>query len=132
MSGIAPHPPASASRDDPPHLLDLEGPAVLDFLRGQQALAGHGSAQSQGTAAGQPERPALPGDCEPARHGDLVYLPTATTCYAIVLYDVASARVVRRVSGLFGDADCAEDYARASGYHLYDVVPATAVVPKIA
>jgi len=33
------------------------------------------------------------------------------------------------VVGLFGAADCAETYARDGGYHLYDIVPATAVIP---
>jgi hypothetical protein len=34
------------------------------------------------------------------------------------------------VVGLFGDVGCAETYARNGGYHLYDIVPATAVIPK--
>jgi len=58
----------------------------------------------------------------------VVYLPAASHCYAIVQYDVASARLVRRVVGLFGDVSCAETYAREGGYHLYDIVPATAVI----
>ena len=63
------------------------------------------------------------------RHDRLVFLPAASHCYAIVRYDTASARLVRRVVGLFGDVGCAETYARDNGYHLYDVVPATAIVP---
>jgi hypothetical protein len=69
-------------------------------------------------------------DAEPASHDRLVYLPAASHCYAIVQYDPASARLVRRVVGLFGDVGRAEAYARDGGYHLYDIVPATAVVPK--
>jgi len=61
----------------------------------------------------------------------MVYLPAASHCFAIVQYDAASARLVRRVVGLFGDVSCAESYARLCGYHLYDIVPATAVVPEI-
>jgi hypothetical protein len=128
MSGIAPEPPASASPEDrppPDDLLDLEGRAVLDFLRGEYAAA------RGPTPTIQPEQVEPQGkDAEPTRHDSLIYLPAASHCYAIVQYDTASARVVRRVVGLFGDADCAETYARLVGYHLYDVVPATAVIPK--
>jgi len=70
-------------------------------------------------------------DGAPARHDRLVYFPAASHCYAIVQYDAASAHLVRRVVGLFSDADCADSYARDGGYHLYDVVPATAVIPKL-
>jgi hypothetical protein len=55
------------------------------------------------------------------------YLPVAACCYAVVLYDAASARLVRRIVGMFSDAERAETYARDNGYRLYDVVPATAV-----
>jgi hypothetical protein len=81
--------------------------------------------------------PGRVGRSEPAEdapadgHERLLYLPAITCCFAIVQYDAASARLVRRITGLFGDADCAETYARASGYHLYDVVPATAVMPTL-
>jgi len=69
-------------------------------------------------------------NAELASHDRLVYLPAASHCYAIVQYDPASARLVRRVVGLFRDVGCAETYARDGGYHLYDIVPATAVIPK--
>jgi len=65
---------------------------------------------------------------KPTNHDRLLYLPAASHCYAIVQYDPASARLVRRVVGLFGDAESAETYARDGGYHLYDIVPATAVI----
>jgi len=55
----------------------------------------------------------------------------ATCCYAVVLYDAASARLVRRTVGMFADVESAEAYARVSGYRLYDVVPATAVTPAL-
>jgi hypothetical protein len=64
-------------------------------------------------------------------HERLLYLPAVACCYAIVQYDTASARVVRRITGLFGDVECAETYARDNGYRLYDVVPATAVIPTL-
>jgi hypothetical protein len=48
-----------------------------------------------------------------------------------VQYDPASARLVRRIVGMFGDADCAETYAQDNGYRLYDVVPAIAVIPTL-
>lgn len=70
-------------------------------------------------------------EAPPESHEQLLYLPVATCCYAVVLYDVASARLVRRIVGLFGDADCAEAYARDNGYRLYDLVPATAVIPTL-
>jgi hypothetical protein len=122
-----PRPDVQALRVADP--LDPEAQAVLDFLRGEY-VAARGSAPTNQPGAAPP-RPAQPepADCEPTRHDSLVYLPAASHCYAIVQYD-ASARVVRRVVGLFGDADCAETYARDGGYHLYDVVPATAVIPK--
>jgi len=60
-----------------------------------------------------------------------LYLAVATCCYAVVLYDAASARLVRRIVGMFVDVESAEAHARASGYRLYDVVPATAVTPAL-
>ena len=108
--------------------LALEEPAVLDFLHGEYTAA-RGSAPTvpPGPAPLRPAQPE-PTDREPTSQDRLVYLPAASHCYAIVLNDTASARLVRRVVGLFGDVTCAEDYARQCGYHLYDVVPATAVI----
>ena len=112
--------------------LALEEPAVLDFLRGEYTAA-RGSAPTvpPGPAPLRPAQPE-PTDREPTSQDRLVYLPAASHCYAIVLNDTASARLVRRLVGLFGDVTCAEDYARQCGYHLYDVVPATAVIPRDA
>jgi hypothetical protein len=126
--------------------LDFEGRALLDFLRGDDAPAvahqaspcpppGQDTEPQPVVPPSEPASPDAPQpgvpeeDAEPAEHDHLIYLPLATWCYAIVQYDVASPRVVRRIVGLFGDVECAETYARDSGYHLYDVVPATAVVP---
>ncbi len=113
--------------------LDPEADVVLDFLRGEYASVarGSGSSSQPGTTPRRPGQPEPPDEySEPTRHNSLIYLPAASHCYAIVQYDAASARVVRRVVGLFGDVGCAEDYARLSGYSAYDVVPATAVIPK--
>jgi hypothetical protein len=109
--------------------LDPEIPAVLDFRRGEYATdRGSGPAVQPGAASAVP----APGPADSDQTGQyrLVYMPAASHCYAIVQYDVASARLVRRVVGLFGDVACAEDYAHRGGYTLYDVVPATAVIPK--
>ena len=131
-----PQPRPSARPDDrtpPDDLLDPEGQAVLDFLRGEYASAARGSAPTiqPGTTPSQPAQVEPPvKNAEPTGHDRLVYLPAASHCYAIVQYDPASARLVRRVVALFGDVGCAEDYARGAGYHLYDIVPATAVIPK--
>src|SRR5215475_10872478 len=81
-----------------------------------------------GSASPRPAQP-VSADCEPTRHDSSVYLSAVSHCYAIVQYDPASARLVRRVVGLFGDAEGAETYARDGGFHLYDIVPATAVIP---
>ena len=100
--------------------LDPETRAVGDFLHGEYATArGSGPAVPPGTA-----------DSGQTGQYRLVYMPAASHCFAIVQYDAASARLVRRVVGLFSDVTCAEDYARRGGYTLYDIVPATAVVPK--
>jgi hypothetical protein len=88
-------------------------------LRGEYTAA-------HGTTSVRPA-PAEPAGADPR----LVYLPAASHCYAIVQYDAASARLVRRVVGLLGDADCAEQYARDGAYHLYDIAPATAVIPRM-
>jgi hypothetical protein len=116
-----PHPVAASSPADA--RLDPEPEAVLDFLRGQLLPSG----------TSRPLEPPVSerDDGAPTRHDRLVYLPAASHCYAIVAYDAASARVVRRVVGLFSDADSADSYARGGGYHLYDVVPATAVIRKL-
>jgi hypothetical protein len=122
-----PEDPRPDGRALPP---DAETRAVLDFRRGAYAIS-RGSVPSiqPDTALARPEQPEL-ADCDPTRR-QLVYVPAASHCYAIVQYDVASARLVRRVVGLFGDVTGAENYARLSGYHLYDIVPATAVTPKV-
>jgi hypothetical protein len=52
----------------------------------------------------------------------------ASSCFAVVQYDAAAVRLVRRVVGMFGDPRDAERYGQENGYSLYDVVPATAVV----
>lgn len=85
------------------------------------------SSEPAGPDAPQPTVPDE--DAEPTDHDRLIYLPLATWCYAILQYDVASPRVARRIVGLFGDVECAETYARDSGYHPYDLLTATAVVP---
>jgi hypothetical protein len=73
-----------------------------------------------------------PAEDEPTGgHERLRYLPMLSCCYAVVLYDVASPRLVRRIVGMFPDPDQADSYARDSGYRLYDVVPATAVTPAL-
>lgn len=54
----------------------------------------------------------------------------ASHCYAIIQYDAASARLVRRIAGMFGDADCAVTYAHDGGYYLYDLLTATAVIAR--
>jgi hypothetical protein len=54
----------------------------------------------------------------------------ASHCYAIIQYDAASARLVRRIVGMFGDADCAVTYAHDGGYYLYDLLTATAVIAR--
>jgi len=123
-----PQPPPSARPRDrlpPDGLLDPEGQTVLDFLRREYAAA----PTVEPDASLHPAQPEPTGR-EPTSHDRLVYLPAASHCYAIVQYDPASARLVRRVVGLFGDVGCAETYARDGGYHLYDIVPATAVIPK--
>ena len=69
------------------------------------------------------------GDGPTSGHERLRYLPMLTCCYAVVLYDAASAQLVRRIIGRFADPDQADAYARDGGHRLYDVVPATAVTP---
>jgi hypothetical protein len=51
----------------------------------------------------------------------LRYLAVASACYAVVQYDKDTARLVRRVVGLFGDVPSAELYAIENGYRLYDL-----------
>jgi hypothetical protein len=116
-----PHPVAASSPADAQ--LDPEAEAVLDFLH--EELAPRGTSRTLEPPVSERD------DRAPTRHDRLVYLPAASHCYAIIQYDPASARLVRRVVGLFSDVGCAEAYARDGGYHLYDVVPATAVIPKL-
>jgi len=109
--------------------VDPETRAVLDFRCGEHATdRGSGPAVQPGAASAAPAPG--PGDSDQTGQYRLVYMPAASHCFAIVQYDAASARLVRRVVGLFSDVTCAEDYARRGGYTLYDIVPATAVVPK--
>jgi hypothetical protein len=123
--------------------LNLEGRALLDFLRSDDAPAAALQASpcpppdqdTEPQPVVPPSEPASPDaspvpdeNGEPADHDRLTYLPFATWCYAIVQYDAASARVGRRIVGLFGDAECGQTDARDNGYHLY-VVPATASSP---
>jgi len=100
---------------------DLEDKALLDFLRGDYAPA----AAINGAA-----RSAPPSDSPAIDGGVLSYLPVASACYALVQYDVGTARLVRRVIGMFGDVQDAEHYGMENGYRLYDVVPATAVIAR--
>jgi hypothetical protein len=111
--------------------LDPEAQAVLDFLRGEQRslVRGPASGVDAGNSLDHPE-PAAPAWQDDESRDRPLYLPVASCRYAIIQYDVASALIVRRVVGLFGDVDGAENYARDSGYHLYDVVPATAVTAR--
>ena len=110
----------------------IKGRAVADFPRGEYATARRSALTiDPGTARRQPDEVAPHGEHrEPRSHDDLRYLPAASHGYAIVEYDAASARLVRRVVGLSANADRAEAYARGGGYHPYDIVPATAVVPR--
>jgi hypothetical protein len=115
-------------------LLGIKGRAVADFPRGEYATA-RSSAPTidPGTARRQPDEVATQGEHhEPRSHDDLPSLPAPSHGYATVEYDAASARLVHRVAGLFANADRAETYARDCGYHLPDIVPATAVVPRTA
>jgi hypothetical protein len=103
----------------------LDEQTLPGFLPGRHArVAGSGPGP---LSPGEPPTQ----DTPPAGHERLTYLPAVTCCYAIVQYDTASARVVRRIVGMFGDADGAETYAQDNGYRLYDVVPATAVIPTL-
>jgi hypothetical protein len=105
--------------------LTLDDQATLDFLRGDYLLA------AEATVPRGPHRTKPRGESDDASASAVViYLPGVAACYAIVQYDMASARVVRRVVGLFGGAGEAEGYAQDNGYYLYDVVPATAVIPQ--
>jgi hypothetical protein len=102
--------------------LDLEDKAVLDFLRGEYAptaaINGAGrSAPSDGLALA-------------ADDSLLSYLPVASSCFALIQYDPTTARLVRRVIGMFGDIQDAERYGLENGYRLYDLVPATAVIAR--
>jgi len=100
--------------------LDLEDKAVLDFLRGEYAPA----AAINGASRSEPSD-------SPATDNDVLsYLPVATSCFALVQYDTTTARLVRRVIGMFGDVQDAEHYGMENGYRLYDVVPATAVIAR--
>src|SRR5215468_11879274 len=56
----------------------------------EQALAGYG--------LGGHAQPA--GDGPTSGHERLRYLPMLTCCYAVVLYDAASAQLVRRIIGM--------------------------------
>jgi hypothetical protein len=104
----------------------LEDQAVLDFLRGDYSPALTATA-----AIDRPHETEQSGDGRvPGSGAEVIYLPAATCCYAIVQYDGASASVVRRVVGLFGDVTAAEGYAHDNSFRLYDVVPATAVIPR--
>jgi hypothetical protein len=110
--------PCSAEEPEPlgdssPMLSRDDAQAVLDLLRAKYAFT---SVPPTGDVSGDRAVPAAP------------YLPVATTCYAIVLYDRPGI-AVHRVVGLFGGVDAAEDYAHDNRYGLYDVVPATAVIP---
>jgi hypothetical protein len=117
-----PDPGASSNRH-----LTLDDQATLDFLRGDYRLA------ADATAPRGPHRTKPHAESDDAGPPAVViYLPGVAACYAIVQYDVASARIVRRVVGLFGGAGEAEGYAQDNGYCLYDVVPATAVIPQAA
>jgi len=93
MSGTAPQPPASASRQDrlpsPHDLLDPESEVVLDFVRGEYAAArGSVATVLPGAASPRPAQPE-PADREPPSHDQLVYLAAASHCYAIVQYEAA-------------------------------------------
>jgi hypothetical protein len=105
--------------------LDVEERALLDFLRGDYG-AGMGEpvtliTSTRSEASSRPTK---------AADEVLSYLPVASYCYAIVQYDPTTARLVRRIVGMFGDVPSAEQYAIENGYQLYDVVPATAVIAK--
>jgi hypothetical protein len=118
----------------PPRLsrtrLDLGDLALLDVLRSDCA----------------PVAPAVPVASSPAdlahptelitRDGPgdeaLTYLPVASSCFAVIQYDPTTARLVRRVVGMFGDVQDAERYGMENGYRLYDVVPAIAVIARPA
>jgi hypothetical protein len=122
-----------------PHVLEPRGPR--DFLPGHHAptaspcpppdrreAPGPVRAVSEPPTIGHPLRTDQR-DGSLAEGDNLTYIPAVACCYAIVQYDAASARLVGRITGLFGDVECAETYARDNGYRLYDVVPATAVIP---
>jgi hypothetical protein len=82
---------------------------LLGFLPGRHACL----ADSGGPGPLSPSERSTQ-DTLPAGPERLTYLPAVICCYAIVQYDTASARVVRWIVGLFGDADCAETYARTT------------------
>jgi hypothetical protein len=92
---------------------DLDDQAVLDFLRGEYT--------------GRPQPTLLP-PLSRQPSSPQSYMPAAVTCFAIVQYDPTAGVIVRRVIGLFGDVDSAESFARDDRRHLYDIVPATAVI----
>jgi hypothetical protein len=99
---------------------DLEDQALLDFLRGDYAPGA--TINGAGRSA--------PTDGPVSDDGVLSYLPVASSCFAVVQYDPTTARLVRRVIGMFGDVQDAERYGMENGYRLYDVVPATAVIAR--
>jgi hypothetical protein len=87
----------------------VDGQAVLDFVRGEYVP------RPQPQALQQSSYPQL-------------YVPAAATCFAIVQYDPAATVIVRRIIGMFGDVGRADRFAREDRRHLYDIVPATAVI----
>jgi len=113
-----------------PTRLDLDDHALLDLLRSDCAPV----AAAVPVASSPADRPhpteLITGDGS----GDeaLTYLPVASSCFAVVQYDPTTARLVRRVVGIFGDVQDAERYGMENGYRLYDVVPATAVIARPA
>ena len=112
---------------------DLDDQALLDFLRGDYAPAGASASPPSVT----PLRRTPPTSEEGRRsdaNGDagLSYLPVASSCFAVIQYDATTARLVRRVVGMFGDPHDAERYGQENGYRLYDVVPATSVIARPA
>jgi hypothetical protein len=110
--------------------LDLEEQALLDFLRGDYAPA---SAAASASSSADSPFPKEPSSKENESTDDVLsYLPVASSCFAVVQYDATTARLVRRVVGMFGDPHDAERYGLENGYRLYDVVPATAVITRPA
>ncbi len=101
--------PAEPEQPDTRQVADLnpEEQAVLEFLAGEYAAV------------------------EP-QHITPSYTPLDLHRFAVVAYDPASARAFRSVIGMFPDPESAGRYAREQGLQLYDVLPATQVIRRIA